>query len=73
MSAPARSAQLLLSLTGPLEPQHEEYWPLANKEIVWGWKRDVGTESRTVYFSGTMGRKHGCVVLDRYFFIIGHS
>ena len=68
MSAPARSAQLLLSLTGPLEPQHEEYWPLANKEIVWGWKRDVGTESRTVYFSGTMGRKHGCVVLDRYFF-----
>jgi hypothetical protein len=68
MNSRARPRQLPVSLTGPLQPDQEQHWPFANKDVVWGWKRDVGTESRAVYFSGTMGRNHGCVMLDRYFF-----
>ena len=63
-----RPAQLPLFLTDPLQAEQEQHWRFANKEVVWGWKRDVGSESRTVYFSATMGRDRGCAVLDRYFF-----
>src|SRR5262249_10539578 len=35
--------------------------------VIWGWKRDVGRQSRSVYFSGNLSRT-GLVILDRYFF-----
>lgn len=55
-------------LTGPLQPYQERHWAAANKDVIWGWKRDVGTQSRSVYFSGSLARDAGSVVLDRYFF-----
>ena len=41
--------QLPFSLAGPLGPDEQRYWTAANKEVVWGWKRDVGMQSRAVY------------------------
>jgi hypothetical protein len=55
-------------LSGPLEKDQERHWLAANKDVTWGWKRDVGLQSRSVYFSGNLARKAGSVVLDRYFF-----
>jgi len=55
-------------LTAPLQPHQERHWPSANKEVIWGWKRDVGSESRLVYFSGNLARDGGSVILNRYFF-----
>ena len=60
--------QLPVSLTGPLQKDQERHWPAANKDVIWGWKRDVGIQSRSVYFSGSLARDAGSVVLDRYFF-----
>ena len=60
--------QLPVYLTGPLGPDQEHHWVAANKEVIWGWKRDVGIQSRSVYFSGRLSRDAGSVVLSRYFF-----
>jgi len=60
--------QLPVPLTGPLQKEQEGHWPAANKEVTWGWKRDIGIQSRSVYFSGGLARDAGSVVLDRYFF-----
>lgn len=68
MNLPVRPRQLSVPLTGPLQPDQEQHWPGANKDIIWGWKRDVSTQSRSVYFSGSLSRDAGFVVLDRYFF-----
>ena len=45
-------SQLPVHLCGPLPQDHEQYWAAANKDVTWGWKRDVGVQSRSVYFSG---------------------
>ena len=55
-------------LTGPLSPHHERHWDSANRDVTWGWKRDVGNQSRSVYFSGILARDDNSVVLSRYFF-----
>ena len=60
--------QVPICLTGPLPSDQERHWPAANKVITWGWKRDVGIQSRSVYFSGSLARDAGSVVLNRYFF-----
>lgn len=41
----------------------------ANREILWGWKRDVGDRFRVVYFAGTLDVAESGVGLGyRYFF-----
>jgi hypothetical protein len=41
----------------------------ANREILWGWKRDVGNQFRVVYFAGTLDVDDSDVSLGyRYFF-----
>jgi hypothetical protein len=60
--------QLPVHLSGPLPQDQEQYWAAANKDVIWGWKRDVGVESRSVYFSGGLARVAGSVFLERYFF-----
>ena len=41
----------------------------ANREMLWGWKRDVGDRFRVVYFAGTLEIKNSKVDLGyRYFF-----
>jgi hypothetical protein len=59
--------QLPVTLTGPLREDQERHWTAANKEVTWGWKRDIGIQSRSVYFSGSLARHAGSVILDRYF------
>lgn len=54
--------QLPISLTGPLQRDQELHWTAANKEVIWGWKRDIGIQSRAVYFSGGLARHAGLVV-----------
>jgi hypothetical protein len=45
------------------------FWPKANKRIIWGWKRDSQSHSRTVYFSGELARgEHGIDVTKSFFF-----
>lgn len=60
--------RLPITLIGPLQKDQECYWAAANKEVVWGWKRDVGKQNRLVYFSGTLTCDTGYVRLARYFF-----
>ena len=59
--------QAAVPLTSPLGPREVRNWSNANQNILWGWKRDVGEQSRLVYFSGTMGRGDEGVSLDRYY------
>src|ERR1051325_11095141 len=41
----------------------------ANREILWGWKRDVGENFRVVYFAGSLGIAGDNISLGyRYFF-----
>ncbi len=60
--------QLPVHLIGRLQMDQERYWPAANKGVIWGWKRDVGKQSRSVYFSGSLARNPGSIILERYFF-----
>lgn len=55
-------------LADPLEEQNDLSWTTANKDVLWGWKRDVGPQSRSVYFSGHLSRNDDYVTLKRYFF-----
>lgn len=55
-------------IIGKPSEEVRRFWDCANKDIVWGWKRDSGAQHRTVYFSGTLGMETGAVTLDRYFF-----
>jgi hypothetical protein len=61
-------AQAAVPLTGTLGPREASKWPHANHNILWGWKRDVGLQSRSVYFSGTMSLGDDGISLNRYFF-----
>lgn len=51
-----------------LSEKHLRDWQGANPNITWGWKRDVGTQSRLVYFSGNLSLDQDRVQLSRYFF-----
>ncbi len=53
----------------PLPSEHRSFWPVANKEILWGWKRDAQCQSRVVYFSGRLEMlEQGISVADSFFF-----
>lgn len=62
-----RSKPVLVA--GPLASRDKPFWPHANKEILWGWKRDTEGQSRAVYFSGRLElTKKGISVADSFFF-----
>jgi hypothetical protein len=61
-------AQPRITLTDALPDAAAEFWDAANKQILWGWKRDVATQNRMVYFSGDMVRTGRCVDLARFYF-----
>ena len=44
----------------------------ANREVIWGWKRDVGASFRAVYFSGELARLGDSMVLRKWFFFYRH-
>lgn len=53
----------------PLTESERAFFPQANKHVLWGWKRDSGLQSRSVYFSGTLRESaEGVSVEDRFFF-----
>ena len=49
-----------------------QFWPQANRHVLWGWKRDVGAASRLVYLSADLQLEGDEVVLDRAFFFYKH-
>src|SRR5262245_35101735 len=63
-----RFDQIPVPLTNPLGPREARNWQHANKHVLWGWKRDAGGQSRSVYFSGTINRNDKGVGLCSYFF-----
>jgi hypothetical protein len=58
-----------LVLLDRLPDEAERFWRRANREVLWGWKRDVGPEKRLVYFSGALARRGNAVVLQRRFLL----
>lgn len=53
----------------PIVPSDYSFWSQANREILWGWKRDAGIQSRVVYYSGHLNKcKDGIAVEDSFFF-----
>jgi hypothetical protein len=45
-----------VTLVPSLSVHAAQFWPLANKRILWGWKRDQGYSSRLVFYSGRLAR-----------------
>jgi hypothetical protein len=43
-----------VTLLPSLPDRAKRFWPLANKQILWGWKRDDGYSSRLVFYSGRL-------------------
>ncbi len=43
-----------------------------NSRLIWGWKRDVGTASRAVYFGGDLEADGDEVVLSRWYLFYRH-
>lgn len=46
----------------------QQFWQGANHQILWGWKRDVGVNARTVFFSGRLEAYQASVSLARHYF-----
>lgn len=58
-----------LLLRPPLEEDHARFWSEANKDVLWGWKRDVDEHSRVVYYSSELQQvPDGIAATDHYFF-----
>lgn len=56
-----------VSLFPSLSDRAARFWPLANKQILWGWKRDEGYSSRLVFYAGRMVRRgHAVGVTDQH-------
>jgi hypothetical protein len=68
MNLHAMGAQAAVVLADELSDDAAEFWHVANKDITWGWKRDVGSQNRMVFFSGRLDRRGDHVVLDRFYF-----
>jgi hypothetical protein len=52
----------VVTLIPSLSDRAAEFWELANKSILWGWKRDNGYSSRLVFYSGRLARRRGNAV-----------
>jgi hypothetical protein len=58
----------ILPLAAPLDGDALQFWPRANREVLWGWKRDVGAQSRMVYYSARLvSTDHGIGGADSFF------
>ncbi|MEM9016452.1 MAG: hypothetical protein AAGC68_05515 [Verrucomicrobiota bacterium] len=53
---------------GELSDSQRQFWEKANRDVLWGWKRDVEDQSRLVYFSGEIGLTDSTVRLERRYF-----
>ena len=60
-----------IHLQAGLDASQARFWDRANRDVLWGWKRDVGRESRVVYFSARIESEPGGpgagICLGRYF------
>jgi hypothetical protein len=45
-----------VTLIPSLSDRAKEFWPAANKQVLWGWKRDEGRHSRLVFYTGRLAR-----------------
>src|SRR4051812_17206998 len=54
------------------DPRVDAAWARANKEILWGWKRDVGPHSRVVFYSGRLERRGSGVGVTGHFLFYKH-
>ena len=56
-------------LAPPLDSCNQSFWPQANTDILWGWKRDNDLHSRIVYFSAKMiHTPKGIAAITPFFF-----
>jgi hypothetical protein len=56
-----------VTLVPSLSDRAARFWPLANKQILWGWKRDDGYSSRLVFYTGRLVRRGQAVgVMDQH-------
>jgi hypothetical protein len=70
MKTDATRTQQPVPLLAGLSGRQLECWQGANREIIWGWKRDVNSQNRIVYFSGNMSLDGADVHLSRFFFFL---
>jgi hypothetical protein len=61
-----------IALPARLNGAEERFWPMANHQILWGWKRDVGEDSRLVYYSSRLARRGGLVGAEDHFLVYKH-
>lgn len=62
----------MLLLSTPLTGDATRFWPAANPHVLWGWKRDDGAHSRTVYFSARLRQSAAGIVLAPAVFFYKH-
>lgn len=70
MKTDAVQAQERILLLADLSDGNLEDWKGANRDIIWGWKRDVNSQSRIVYFTGNMSLERNNIYLSRFFFFL---
>lgn len=68
----ARPEDSILPLAATLDVEAVRFWPRANRHVLWGWKRDVGPQSRMVYYSARLARRNGGVSATDSFFVYRH-
>ncbi len=68
----SRNQASILPLAAPLEGEALRFWPLANRHVLWGWKRDVGAQNRMVYYSARLVRSNGGLGVTDSFFVYRH-
>lgn len=58
-----------IPLASALSRVDARFWPRANKRVLWGWKRDDESNSRTVFFTAVLARdRHGISARNAFFF-----
>lgn len=62
----------ILPLSATFSGEASRFWVKANRQILWGWKRDVGRESRMVYYSARLIRSNGGIGVSDSFFFYRH-
>ena len=70
MKIDAVQTQERILLLAGLSGRNLEDWRGANRDIIWGWKRDVNSQSRIVYFAGNMSLDDGNIYLSKFFFFL---
>lgn len=61
-----------LHLAPPLDLSNQAFWPQANTDILWGWKRDKDRHSRIVYYSAKMIQTPKEIAAANHFFFYKH-